>query len=96
MRDYSHKWGGYGQAATNVFAHDPRNEIYQAIRYDETLDSAETDTPIWAADNRGIPRERHYDNMMLNFGPVHPAAHGVLRLVLQLEGEVVDRGEGLY
>jgi len=27
----------------------------------------------------------------LNFGPQHPAAHGVLRLVLELEGEVVDR-----
>lgn len=25
---------------------------------------------------------------MLNFGPNHPAAHGVLRLVLKLEGEV--------
>jgi NADH-quinone oxidoreductase subunit D len=28
-------------------------------------------------------------NFTLNFGPVHPAAHGVLRLVLELEGEVV-------
>ena len=26
--------------------------------------------------------------MQLNFGPAHPAAHGVLRLVLQLDGEV--------
>lgn len=29
--------------------------------------------------------------MILNFGPQHPAAHGVLRLILQLEGEVVQR-----
>lgn len=28
---------------------------------------------------------------MLNFGPQHPAAHGVLRLVLEMDGEVVDR-----
>jgi len=27
----------------------------------------------------------------INFGPVHPAAHGVLRLVLELDGEVVER-----
>ena len=27
----------------------------------------------------------------INFGPVHPAAHGVLRLVLELDGEVVVR-----
>jgi len=28
-------------------------------------------------------------NFMLNFGPQHPAAHGVLRLILSLEGETV-------
>src|SRR5689334_20454614 len=27
----------------------------------------------------------------INFGPQHPAAHGVLRLVLDLDGEIVDR-----
>ncbi len=27
----------------------------------------------------------------INFGPVHPAAHGVLRLVLELDGEVIER-----
>jgi len=30
-------------------------------------------------------------NFLLNFGPQHPAAHGVLRLVLELDGEVVKR-----
>lgn len=29
--------------------------------------------------------------MMLNFGPQHPAAHGVLRLVLEMDGEVIER-----
>jgi len=29
----------------------------------------------------------------INFGPQHPAAHGVLRLVLELDGEVVERAE---
>ena len=30
---------------------------------------------------------------LLNFGPQHPAAHGVLRLILQLDGEVVERAD---
>lgn len=30
-------------------------------------------------------------NFQINFGPQHPAAHGVLRLVLELDGEIVDR-----
>ncbi|KAI8433199.1 hypothetical protein MSG28_015291 [Choristoneura fumiferana] len=34
------------------------------------------------------PSEKQVRNMVLNFGPQHPAAHGVLRLVLQLDGEV--------
>lgn len=29
-------------------------------------------------------------NYHLNFGPQHPAAHGVLRLVMELNGEVLD------
>lgn len=30
-------------------------------------------------------------NFTLNFGPAHPAAHGVLRLVLEMDGEVIER-----
>ena len=29
----------------------------------------------------------------VNFGPVHPAAHGVLRLILDLDGEIVERAD---
>jgi NADH dehydrogenase (ubiquinone) Fe-S protein 2 len=32
-------------------------------------------------------------NFTVNFGPQHPAAHGVLRLVLELDGEVVERAD---
>ncbi|MPY70596.1 MAG: NADH-quinone oxidoreductase subunit D [Alphaproteobacteria bacterium] len=32
-------------------------------------------------------------NLTINFGPQHPAAHGVLRLVLEMDGEVVERAD---
>jgi len=32
-------------------------------------------------------------NMTMNFGPQHPAAHGVLRLVLELDGEMVVKAD---
>ena len=35
--------------------------------------------------------EQNLRNFSINFGPQHPAAHGVLRLVLELDGEVVER-----
>jgi len=32
-------------------------------------------------------------NFLMNFGPQHPAAHGVLRLILELEGEIVIKAD---
>ena len=32
-------------------------------------------------------------SMSLNFGPQHPAAHGVLRLILELDGEIVEKAD---
>jgi NADH-quinone oxidoreductase subunit D len=43
--------------------------------------------PTEGGDNRAIK------NFTVNFGPQHPAAHGVLRLVLELDGEVVERAD---
>ena len=37
--------------------------------------------------------EKEIRNFMLNFGPQHPSAHGVLRLVLELDGELVERAD---
>ena len=30
-------------------------------------------------------------NYTINFGPQHPAAHGVLRMVMELDGEIIER-----
>ena len=37
------------------------------------------------------PLKNNVKNLILNLGPQHPAAHGVLRLVIELDGEVVKR-----
>ena len=38
-------------------------------------------------------KESTLENYTLNFGPQHPAAHGVLRLILELNGEIVQRAD---
>jgi NADH-quinone oxidoreductase subunit D len=37
--------------------------------------------------------ENQIKNYTMNFGPQHPAAHGVLRLVLEMDGEIVERAD---
>ncbi len=37
--------------------------------------------------------EAHIKPLTLNFGPQHPAAHGVLRLVMEMDGETVERAD---
>ncbi|XP_065056726.1 NADH-ubiquinone oxidoreductase 49 kDa subunit-like [Rhopilema esculentum] len=44
-------------------------------------------------DDEELVIEKGVTNITLNFGPQHPAAHGVLRLVLELSGEVVERAD---
>jgi len=44
---------------------------------------------IFQADNRSLKKS----NLLLNLGPQHPASHGVLRLLLELDGETVERVE---
>ncbi len=38
-------------------------------------------------------RSVEIDSHSINFGPQHPAAHGVLRLILELDGEIVERAD---
>eukprot|EP00879_Flechtneria_rotunda_P006701 GHRR01007041.1.p1 GENE.GHRR01007041.1~~GHRR01007041.1.p1 ORF type:complete len:384 (+),score=91.69 GHRR01007041.1:186-1337(+) len=51
----------------------------------------------WAAGSRTAttqPLAPHkVNNFTINFGPQHPAAHGVLRLVLEMKGELVERAD---
>lgn len=47
--------------------------------------------PAWNA-KTALP-EKSVKNLTINFGPQHPAAHGVLRLVMELDGEVCVRAD---
>ena len=38
-----------------------------------------------------VAADTKIQNYMINFGPQHPAAHGVLRLVMELDGEIIER-----
>ena len=40
-----------------------------------------------------IKIDKNEKNFTINFGPQHPAAHGVLRLILQLNGEIVEKAD---
>ena len=37
--------------------------------------------------------DKHTQSYTMNFGPQHPAAHGVLRLILEMDGEIVERAD---
>ena len=48
---------------------------------------------IYQRTNKKIIMVRQSKTLNLNFGPQHPAAHGVLRLILELDGEVVEKAD---
>jgi NADH-quinone oxidoreductase subunit D len=50
---------------------------------------SETTTPEPGTTTRTVEIDSH----AMNFGPQHPAAHGVLRLILEMDGEVVERAD---
>jgi len=62
---------------------------YPVLYPDETI----TQFKFPPANQRTIEMEKKVQNITLNFGPQHPAAHGVLRLVLTLSGETVVRAD---
>ncbi len=73
--------------------YDPEQErvIYQPV----TIEPREITPRIIREDNYGwvVKYMAEIKNYTLNFGPQHPAAHGVLRLVLELDGEVIQRAD---
>jgi len=67
-----------------------------AAERNELLETRPSDgSPVALRDGPGVlpsaGKEHEIRNFSINFGPQHPAAHGVLRLVLELDGEIVER-----
>ena len=48
-------------------------------------------TALPQAGDKHTPGDEVVQNYTINFGPQHPAAHGVLRLIMELDGEIVER-----
>src|ERR1700683_2420057 len=59
---------------------DPHARIASAVK-------ASVATPVPATDMPDMEGEK----MILNMGPSHPATHGVLRIVLELDGEIISK-----
>ena len=73
---------------------EPRTLVPRVIRDDNRYDQAEGRAGRSAeATQTGAHSMAEIRNFTLNFGPQHPAAHGVLRLVLEMDGEVIQKAD---
>jgi hypothetical protein len=68
---------------------DDTKKFIKDIGLEDHLKELQTLATLGPDGQMGYPREQQLEYMNLNFGPNHPAAHGVLRLMLMLEGEVL-------
>ena len=53
--------------------------------------TTQLDVMVGAPGAKPTPGDETVQNFTINFGPQHPAAHGVLRLIMELDGEIVER-----
>ena len=75
--------------------------IYQPVTIEprEIIAARDSRKSNYAGDDDEVTQRRRacrmaeIRNYTMNFGPQHPAAHGVLRLVLELDGEVIERAD---
>lgn len=60
-----------------------------------SIQNNQISTPTYSDSEKDFVRDgsEKYKNFTINFGPQHPAAHGVLRLVLEMNGEKVERAD---
>ena len=71
--------------------------IYEPVKLEQNYRNFDFSSP-WEGTNylkevKESEKMKKTKSMTLNFGPQHPAAHGVLRLILELEGEIVEKAD---
>ena len=69
---------------------EPRTLVPRVIREDNRYDAGAEGCRRPRSEPNRVAEIR---NFTLNFGPQHPAAHGVLRLVLEMDGEVIQKAD---
>ena len=70
-----------------------RPDAYAAQERDRPPRARSTRSP--AATGTRLVDDEHDDRIVINMGPQHPSTHGVLRLVLELEGETVTQARSV-
>jgi len=80
---------GVGKTFDDFAIESPNNENWREYR------AQEQDTPLYKEHSQQDHRrhENKIETFYVNFGPQHPAAHGVLRLILEMHGEVIVRAD---
>jgi NADH dehydrogenase (ubiquinone) Fe-S protein 2 len=94
LRTVLQKQGGGICCAREASVWTPDKEFYE--RYNQPVMLPNEVTSKWKLppyNQRSQVVEKRVQNITVNFGPQHPAAHGVLRLVLTLDGETVVRAD---
>lgn len=86
---------GFGEQRRHVKTWYPDKEYFKQFEGEVFLFPNDPDNEkfVISQEVKKDAPDTHYRNIVLNFGPQHPAAHGVLRLVLELRGEYVVRAD---
>ena len=82
-----HNYETRNRTPTSKMTEGHINATTPVLQKSVLLDGIQFDKP------KGHPEETVIKNFQVNFGPQHPAAHGVLRLVLEMEGETIIRAD---
>src|SRR5204862_5715203 len=75
----------------------PGQEIVTDVRAEARSNKRKVEVDVgaqWPGSDLGRardPGDERISNYTINFGPQHPAAHGVNRLIMELDGEIVER-----